>query len=482
MTIRRPDKWHLRALLSLLVLADCGTGTPSVDDGQPPRSTGSPAARLDKAVITVDSSLSFQTITGWETTAQAGQLDPAFPLFREELFDRAVNELGLNRVRLEVRSGAENGTDWSEAFRARRIDDKTWRCQRYATQNDNGDPSTIHWAGFQFSELDSAVEEVVIPLKQLVAANGERLLINVTYVAFTDQICGDGEYHHDSPEEYAEFVLAVHLHLRDKYGIVPDSWEVILEPDNTDYWRGRQIGLAMVKAAERLRSNGFGALFVSPSTAHMGRAVTYFDDLVQISGASELLGEFSYHRYGGVSNANLGSIAARSMEHAVNPAMLEHIGSDYEDLHDDLKLAGVSAWQQFALAFRASDNGAQYFVIDADERGDPVVRMGSRTKFLRQYFRHVRRGARRMEATSQDSNLDPLAFVNTDGRFVVVIKARAGRRFTIGGLPPGSYGLSHTTGDEYGAEGVGQTINAGDVVTATMPGRGVLTVYGIGRG
>ena len=117
-------------------------------------------------------------------------------------------------------------------------------------------------------------------------------------------------------------------------------------------------------------------------------------------------------------------------------------------------------------------------IISCDGDGTPVIRMGSRTRFLAQYFRYVRRGAVRVEASSQDSQLDPLAFVNADGRFVVVIKARAGRQFTISGLPPGSYAISYTTDDEYGAEGARQTIISGeDVVAATIPGSGVLTVY-----
>ena len=461
----------------LLVLACSACGETSSFDAKPPPPSPPPLTSAD-ALISVDPSVVHQTIVGWEATAQAGQEEPTFSFFKDELFDRAVNELGLNRLRLQVRSGIENGTDWKEAFRSGQIDRNTWRCARYATENDNDDPFDIEWTGFQFSGLDAIIEAVVLPLMQRLEANGEALFINVTYVAFTGQICEGGEYHHDdSPEEYAEFVVAVHLHLREKYGLVPDSWEVILEPDNTDFWRGRQIGESMVAAAARLEELGFGTPFVAPSNTHMGRAVSYFDDLAEDDAALQLLSELSYHRYGGVSDANLRSIAERSKRFGIHAAMLEHIGSGYEDLHKDLKIANASAWQQFTLAFPTSDNGAQYYVIDDVESSAASVRIGSRTRFLRQYFRYIRRGARRIEATTLNPDFDPLAFINADGSYVVAIKADSGGEITITGLPAGSYGVNYATLDSYNVDGPVQNISAGEVLLTAIPDQGVLTVY-----
>src|SRR5688572_28064822 len=62
-------------------------------------------------VINVIPSVQHQTITGWEGHVQSGQLEcnpTAFAIYRDPLLDRVVNELGLNRVRLEFRSGMEN--------------------------------------------------------------------------------------------------------------------------------------------------------------------------------------------------------------------------------------------------------------------------------------------------------------------------------------------------------------------------------------
>ncbi len=59
-----------------------------------------------------------------------------------------------------------------------------------------------------------------------------------------------------TPAEYAEFMLAVFQHLRDKYGIVPDAIEMILEPDNGTSWTPSALGQAMVAAADRLGAGG----------------------------------------------------------------------------------------------------------------------------------------------------------------------------------------------------------------------------------
>ena len=47
-------------------------------------------------------------MSGWEVTAQAGHESPAYPLYRDTLLALAANDLGVNRLRLEVRSGVEN--------------------------------------------------------------------------------------------------------------------------------------------------------------------------------------------------------------------------------------------------------------------------------------------------------------------------------------------------------------------------------------
>jgi hypothetical protein len=454
----------------LVTFATC-SGDNGAGPFVPPPPPPPPGAAPD---IVVDGNARYQTVNGWEATAQAGQGHALFSQFRNALFEQAVNDLGITRLRVEVPSGIENTRDTEDELARGLIDQATYRCLRYATVNDDANPLTINPNGFKFTALDNVIEKIAIPMKQRLEARGERLFLNVTYVAFVTQIGSCGTYHHDSsPAEYAEFVLATYLHLRDKYGLVPDTWEVILEPDITPFWRGTQIGQAMVTTAALLAQNGFTARFIAPSTTNMQASLSFFDDMAQVPGALGLLAEYSYHRYSGVSEENLAAIGSRAQQHQVSTSMLEHIASGYEDLHADLKTARVSAWQQFTLAFPTNDDGAQYYLIT--QQGD--VQMASRTRYLRQYFRYIRPGAVRIGATSSRAGFDPLAFRNASGKHVVVIKADAAGSVSIGGLPAGTYGITYTTAAATLAAQQDVAIAAGGAVTAGIPARGVISVF-----
>ncbi len=446
-------------------------------------------------IITLNPSITFQTITGWEATAQAGhETSPAFENYKDALYDLAVKDLGINRIRLEIMSGAENQEDFWQQFQDGLIPERdaigSWRDVRGSTVNDNADPFDLNMSGFQFSQLDLAVDKVVLPLKQRLEANGETLFINLNYVGFTKQIGESGTpglvYIHDDPQEYAEFVLATYLHLQTKYGWVPDTWEVILEPDNVAEWNGTLIGQAMVEAAARLSANGFTPRFVAPSNTCMNNAITYFNDLANVTGAMQHVVELSYHRYCGVSDANLSTIAALAQTHGLNTSMLEHIGSGHLDLHKDLKLGNNSAWQQFTLAWTtANDNGGHYFRIDDTATpgpgtdANPLITLGSRTKFLRQYFKFIRRGAVRLQATGDNAGFDPLAFANVDDTVVVVVKADGVGTLSVHGLPAGTYGIKFTTSNQFDVDLENQGVLAGETLVADIPRDGVITVFGI---
>jgi hypothetical protein len=419
-------------------------------------------------------------MTGWEAHAQAGFENKDFQLYDDSLFSMAVNDLGINRLRLEIKSGAENTKDYYALWRAGAISDSTWKCVRFATVNDNSDPNVINLAGFKFSALDTIVQNVVLPMRQRLAARGERLYLNLEYVAFTAQNCAGQQYHHDdSPQEYAEFILATTLHLRNKYGLTPDAWEVILEPDNTPFWRGPQIGAAIMATAAKLTANGYTPRFIAPSTTRAYNAVPYFDQMVtQVPGVKPYLSEFSYHRYSAPTIAELQTIAARAVQYGIKTSMLEHVKGTEPELHNDLKYAKASSWQQYALAFGALDDGSQYYRIDRTNPAAPKVIMGSRTKFLRPYFKFVRAGAVRIDASTSRSVVDPLAFINANGKYVVVLKSTSTRldSLTIQPLPAGTYGVSLTNS-------VGTIINRPDItitgplLKSFIPAKAVLTIY-----
>ena len=415
---------------------------------------------------------------GWEATGEAAQLfSPAWNNYKNALLDQAVNDLGLNRVRLEIKSGIENPVDYFTQWQSGQLTEDQYNAKRYEIINDNSNSSVINPTGFQWSSFDSTINEVVIPMRQRLQARGETLWVNVCYVDF-----GSSTFEHkNNPAEYAEFVLAAYQHMQSVFGFVPDSWEVILEPDTSSAsWSAAQTANAIKAAGDRLAANGFTPRFVAPSVTDAGNAVSYINQIASTTGAMAHVDEFSYHRYSGGNITNLTNIANLAIANNKKVGMLEWIGADYNTLHEDIKVGRNSSWQQFCLAGPTSwgpDTGDRYYLIDDTNVASPVIIMGSETKFLRQYFKYIRAGAQRIEALTGNSNFDPLAFINTNGKYVVVVKAGGSGSFNVQGLPGGTYGIKYTTGSQYNIDLADVSISTGQTLSTSMPQAGVITIY-----
>lgn len=441
------------------------------------------------AIITVDPTDVHQTMSGWEVTARLWETnksedryDPSWERHSGEIFARLVNELGINRVRIELRSGAENPVDYWALFRDGRIGYKEFRRHYYQKINDNDDPERANPSGFQFSALDHQVERIVRPLARLIEANGERLFVNLNYVDFGDTAEKGSLSHALNPAEYAELIHAAFDHLKRRHGLTLDALEIVLEPENTLHWRGRQIGGAMVAAARRLNRAGFSPRMIAPSTTAAGAAVGYFDELIKVPGAAALMSEISYHRYDGPAAVRaLPEIAKRAKAFGLGTAMLEHVGGDIGELHTDLTMANASAWQQYGISTTLSswgrDRGSYYYILQSDGSGKASLRMAERTRGLAQYFRFIRAGAVRLGATSDRSDRLPVAFRNPDGTHVVVVQARSAGAVTVLGLPDGFYGFRYTTATETGRELAAVRIGTGQLFAASLPAPGVITFY-----
>jgi O-glycosyl hydrolase len=393
------------------------------------------------AVIAIDPSQRFQVFRGWEATDQAGLDDTPSADYADELLDGAL-DLGLTRLRVEVQSSMEHRRDLFAENKDGRLGDREYRCLRYTTENDNDDPQRLDLGGFRLDRLDRNMRTIVLPLRDRLQQQGEKLWINVNYVAFTDQICGEFRYVHNRPDEYAEFVLAIYQYLRDRHGVTPDSWEVMLEPDNTRVWTARTMANAMDRAASRLIASGFTPAFIAPSTTSAANAVNYFDEIWKTESVRPFLRELSYHRYDGPSERTLSGIDAAARKRSVETSMLEWMGATHEHLYQDLTSGGVSAWQQYTLGFPAGDSGGHYFIIEPEAPPGRRVRLSQSARYLRQYFRAIRPGAQRLGASSDNSSFKPVAFESPTGRLAVVVSASRGGQLTIQRLNPGPYRVS----------------------------------------
>jgi len=300
------------------------------------------------------------------------------------------------------------------------------------------------------------------------------LWVNVCYNDF-----GSSTFEHkNNPAEYGEFVLTVYQHMQSRFGFVPDSWEVILEPDSaTAAWTASQIAACVVAAQNRLLAAGFTPNFVLPSTTVGPDALLWYQNIKSINPAAVLYAsQISYHRYVDIADSDLVLLKNQAEADGKSTTMSEWIGADYTVLHRDLKIGDNTSWQQFVLAsdINNTDNGGQLFLINHTTF---QVTYGSRTKYLRQYFKYVRRGARRIGASSNNGNLDPMSFINTNGKYVVVVKVVGGQSFNVLSLPAGTYGIKYTTDTQYDFNLPDQTIAAGGMVTTNIPTTGVITIY-----
>jgi hypothetical protein len=423
-------------------------GCPIVSSSAPPPPSGN--------TIVLNPSVKYQTISGWEgaVIGSAQDYQALSDTQLRALLDIAVNDIGISRVRLPIRSGAENPGGSGSS---------------YDIVNDNADPNVINPAGFQWTSIDYLIDRVIVPLRQRSQARGESLYVNLNYVDF-----GASAFeHYANPAEYAEFMLATFQHMQSKYGFVPNAIEVVLEPNDVNGWNPATMGQCIVATAQRLQAAGFTPDFIAPSTSNMGAAIPYIDGIMAVPGAAGLVKEFSYHRYGG-SLEDLEAIAARGVQYGKGTSMLEYWSSDgnYRILHQDLTVGRNSAWQQGQVA---DSYGCQYNQILGWVNGAATV--CPNTRFIRQYTKYVRPRAQRIDASSVNGTVEPVAFVNADGRYVVVVKSENGGSFSISGLPAGTYGIFYTTNAQYDVNLADATIAAGQSLSSNIPATGVITIY-----
>jgi len=236
------------------------------------------------------------------------------------------------------------------------------------------------------------------------------------------------------------------------------------------------LGNAMLGTQSKLAAAGFSPKFILPSTTSMQNTSSYFDAAQSVVGASfitQYVEEIAYHLYGGYSSSTVAGIASRAAQYGVKTAQLEYIGATVDDLLKDLKEANVSSWEEYAMAFPGgSDDGSTYYLVNGT-----TVTPASRMKLLRQYFKYVRRGAARVGATSTSGALDPVAFQNANGKYVVVTKASAAGQVSVAGLPAGTYGVTYTTSNQSLVSVPDVTIVAGAVLATSIPSAGVITIF-----
>lgn len=444
-----------------------------------PRATNASAAGETGADIEIDSSKQFQTLSGWEVSIRGWEQDKIRDRYddtwrqeSDEIARVLVEDAGVNRVRLEVRSNTENPTDYWARFVNGEETYLSWHNHNYEKHNDNADPFVADPSGFQWSEIDYRVDTLVLKMRDLLAARGERLFITLCFVDFNKGNLGALQYS-AKPQEYAELIAAAFDHLREKYGLTPDALEIVLEPENSGAWRAERIAPAARAAMKRLAAKGIHPQIIGPSTKQAKNAVRYFNTATRAGAKIDVL---SYHSYDRPTDDVRRAIARQAAVYGASTAMLEHFSADVNEFYRDVTIANVSAWQQWAIG-HVLDNNKYLLVADLSKPKGARLRLAARARPFSQIWRHARIGDVRIEAQSVNPALKPLGFVRPDGRIIVSVIVEGDGAFTIGGLPAGNYQLEQTTDAVLAEAGGTVTVNADGRANVTMPSRGVITLY-----
>lgn len=433
--------------------------------------------------VTINTGISYQTMKGWEATAQAGEswLLPAeteeypstsFANYDTEIIDALV-DFGINRLRVEIAISDLNATGYAE------------QPNTYTTVQ----PSTAAAGDWHYDRIHRQMDAVAIPLQTALAAQNEDLFINLCIVDFS----AAGYDLENTPSEYAFFVNKVITDFDATYGFLPDTIEAILEPDagsNTTNWTAAKVANNIVSANTTLVSNGFtGIKWIAPSTTQGTVAATWYADMETAEPTvSTLMSELSYHAYTTPTNAQRDTIAAAANADGIGTSMLEYIGADLEMAINDIERGDNTGWQQYTITFPYTgwvDDGAQYFGVNTTTW---AVTITKKAKWLRHLFKYVRRGAVRKDVTVTDTFAASIPFANANGKYAVVIRPTVSGQITVVNLPAGTYGINYSYGSgsstqnaptTYNSTFTNQTITGGQNVVFTMADAGVVSVYDI---
>lgn len=429
-------------------------------------------------VVTVDTNERMQVMAGWEALVGPPNRECDYPSWlaaREHILDVAAGDLGINRVRLPLRAGMERRTDTYRGHLRGDVSFDDWKRTWHRAENDNDDPFVADPRGFHWESLDSTIAQIVLPLRDRLRARGDELWINAILPS-----AGPARiYQSRDGEEYAEFIFQAFLHLRERWGITPNSLEIVNEPKPRE-WTAAQLASALMAVRRRLDASGFRPRFLLPSATTINGSEEYLLQLLAIPGVAGAITDVSYHRYGG------GEPAVRRLRRIADSlgygmAMTEQLDADSRVLREDLEIGRVSTWQQFGLAFcpPADTIKTAGIYITFAETGDSAaasVRLTSNARFLRHYFRMVKLGAVRVGASSSSASLHANAFVNPDGGMVVVLESERPTTVQLNGLKPGRWRGWWTAADSEGVVEV-SVVGSGGQLAARLEKPGALTLY-----
>ena len=482
---QRPYVMRVRTITALFTAA-CLLAAPACRVAEPP-------SRARVAAFTFDSSVRYQTIEGWggllanwhwvdgasgPSTPTPNSVEPV--LLRELVFDLGLNRFGLNFPAVFIEPA-----------------------------NDNDDPRAINPAGFDFSKTEPYIREQLLPLCELLRGRGERFVLYASVILYRPSTGprGTPRFVVEDPEEYAEFSIAALEYLRG-FGLEPDYWVMVNEPDLVRVWTPAQLADRIVRLGRRMRAAGFATRIAAPETVQPAGVSTWLSALAGTPEVRAYLGGISYHSYDydptvgerppaaprtavanwgrllnlPVAQTEQGQAGKKNAAERWNGWHYEQTLDIAENIFADLLYANASAWQLHAVVgwgdIGGKETGGTYISARRDGSGydKPAQYWAAR------HFAHwLRPGAVRvgLRGAAGQSPLLAAAFLTPAGRPVVVAinRASTAQELLVNGLPAGSYRVSLTTREQKAAEQSLTPISAGQPLRFTLPAQSLATFY-----
>jgi O-glycosyl hydrolase len=477
-----------------------------------------PQISPDAIKVVVDKNKVHQTIEGFGAThvslVYEGVGDVLSPDLRLKAIDALFKEVGISMGNLE---GAllESTGGWDNR------------------KNDNLDPFNINWDGFETKAANAIQQKLVSPSASL-GFNNYFLSqkVNVRWASPWLNTLRQHDYERYL-DEIAEQVVAGHLHWREAYKIVPTYQMLFNEPlsGNNELLNGsiKDIVNIVKRSGERLQKEGFQVKFVLPNEETEEKTLETAKAVLTDPDARKYMGAIGYHPYpygsayssiprilstSGVGKPDRDRIAIRQrlrdlgQEYKIPVWMTEVSHGDVKarsfesflgraiHIHDELLYADASAyfgmnnmWDDTSqkLHFGNKDIDSEEGTIVLIDSPKQIVSITGMGYAIGHYARWVKRGATRLEATSNNPLVQITAFWDQNQKRLILVainNANKSQQLDIllnGVTLEGAIASEQSTQKSYWQQLSAIQVEIPNRFVISIPAKSVTTMQGLGK-
>lgn len=359
---------------------------------------------LSSATVGIDSSTTFQTIDGFGAAMITWRRPNEYR--QASFYDLLVNDLGATMARTAI---------WP----------------MFETTNDDADPNHINWDGFDFSSLDYAMDF----FQRLQERGVDQFMATVwtpPYWMKTNRSFYDaGMLRGDMRDEFAEYLAAVSIASRDRWGINLSGISLQNEPFFVQSYESAIYNPQQMREAVRAVQRRFAAdnidtpILIPEDLAIADRMLWYVQPTMNDPETQNFNGHFLGHGYLGTSNwnkvrTNFAPYGRKfwQTESSGQAATWSGAMSLGEEIYQTLALGNANAYLYWQFSDSASSSA---YALMNDGVPNPKYYAA------KQFYRYIRPGAQRIAATSSNSSLLASSYVHpqTGATTVVLVNKNA---------------------------------------------------------